>query len=238
MTTLDRTARTTGALYLTLGLSGILGFLLVRSRLFDPDNPAATLTALVDHEALAHAGVALELLTVLAQALAALWFFRLFRSADAFAAGAIAVFGTVNAVAILGSASLLATAVAVADDAGLAPAGDQEATVQLLYVMSDNLWGAGGLFFGLWLIPMGWVVLRSAWMPAGLGRVLVVGGCGYVLSTFVTALVPDVGGWVDLLVVPATIGEFWMIGYLLVRGVRPLAGASSGVSIPAPSTAP
>ena len=30
----------------------------------------------------------------------------------------------------------------------------------------------------------------------------------------------------DLLVVPATIGEFWMIGYLLVRGVRPIAGGS------------
>ena len=27
--------------------------------------------------------------------------------------------------------------------------------------------------------------------------------------------------WVDFLTIPATIGEFWMIGYLLVFGIRP-----------------
>jgi hypothetical protein len=163
---------------------------------------------------LARLGIALEMAIVVTQALAALWFFRLFRSVDAFAAGAIGVFGMVNAVAILGSAACLATAL----DVALEPVGDP-GTAQLLYLLSDNLWGVGALFFGLWLIPMGWCVLASGSMPRALGWVLVAGGVGYVLSAFLRYLVPDAGSLVDLATIPATIGEVWMIGVLLVRGV-------------------
>ena len=88
-----------------------------------------------------------------------------------------------------------------------------------MYLVSDNLWTVGGLFFGLWLVPMGWCVLRSGWMPRALGWILVVGGVGYVLGAFVDYLVPDAQLLADLMIVPATIGELWMIGYLLVRGV-------------------
>ena len=100
--------------------------------------------------------------------------------------GLVAVFGMVNAVAILGSAAMLATALDVADDRSLAVSGGAAATVQLLYVISGHLWGVAGLFFGLWLIPMGWLVVRSRWLPRPLGLVLMVGGVGYVLSTFVS----------------------------------------------------
>ena len=58
-------------------------------------------------------------------------------------------------------------------------------------------------------------------MPRLLGWVLIVGGAGYVLSAFVAYLAPDFGiRYGALLTFPATVGEFWMIGYLLVRGVN------------------
>ena len=219
-TGLSRTARTTGLLYLGLAVTGVLGSILVRQGLFAADDPQGTLSNLTDHAALARLGIALELGIVLTQALTALWFYRLFRTVDSFAAGSLAVFGLVNAVAILGSAALLATALEVADDASLAATGGAAATVQLLYVISGNLWGVAGVYFGLWLIPMGWLVVRSRWLPLWLGRVLMVGGAGYVLSAFVTYLLPDAELLAGLLTVPATIGEFWIIGYLIVFGVR------------------
>ncbi|MEV8636680.1 DUF4386 domain-containing protein [Streptosporangium sp. NPDC051023] len=216
MHALIRTARTTGLLYLGLAVTGALGFLLIRPRLFTADDPGATLAHLVDHESLARAGVALELLIVVTQALTAAWFYRLFRTAHPLAASGIAAFGLVNAVAILSSAALLATAVQVA----LAPIGDAAAVVQILYLVSDNLWGVGAVFFGLWLIPMGSCVLRSGWMPRPLGWILIGGGIGYLLSAFVGYLAPDAQGIADALTVPATVGELWMAGYLLICGVR------------------
>jgi hypothetical protein len=212
---LVRTARTTGLWYLGVAVTGLLGFLVIRSRLFDADDAAGTLARLVDNESLARAGIAVDLLLVLTQALAALWFYRLFRAADPVSAAGIAAFGMVNAAVVLGSAALTATALQVA----LAPVGDASATVHVLYTVSGNLWSAGGLFFGLWLIPMGTSVLSSRWMPRPLGWTLIVGGVGYIVGSFVAYLAPGAQAVADAMVIPATVGEFWMIGYLLVRGV-------------------
>ncbi|TDB74287.1 DUF4386 family protein [Micromonospora sp. KC723] len=57
-------------------------------------------------------------------------------------------------------------------------------------------------------------------MPRPLGQLLVVGGVGYALSALLGYLAPEVEVVVGVLTVPATVGELWMVGYLLVRGVR------------------
>lgn len=214
------TARTTGLLYLALAITGALGFQLVRSLLFVDGDPIGTLSNLVEHTATARLGVVLELGIVLAQALTAVWFYRLFHSVDRFAAGLVTVFGMVNAAVILTSAAVLATALEVAEDTSLAGGGRAAATVQLLYLVSGHLWGVGGLFFGLWLVPMGWLVVSSRWLPRLLGQLLMVGGVGYVLSTFVTYVFAGADLVAGLLTVPATIGELWIVVYLIVFGVR------------------
>jgi Domain of unknown function (DUF4386) len=219
-THLVRTARVTGLLYLAFFIAGILGSLVVRGQLFAADDAQATLTNLLDHESLARVGIALELSIVLTQALTALWFYRLFKSIDTLAAGSLTAFGLVNAVAILTSAALLATALDAATDASLTIAGDQAATVQLLYVASGNLWGVTALFFGLWLLPMGWLVLRSRWMPQALGWTLIAGGLGYTLSAFISYLFPSVDLLSQLLTVPSIVGEVWITCYLIIFGIR------------------
>ncbi len=217
---LHRTARTTGLLYLAFFITGILGSMLIRGQLFAADDAQGTLSNLMEHGSLARVGIILELGIVLTQALTAVWFYRLFRSVDTLAAGTLAAFGMVNAVAILGSAALLATAQDVASDASLAAPGGAAATVQLLYVASGHLWGVAGMFFGLWLIPMGWLVVRSRWLPLPLGWILIAGGAGYLFSAFVSYAFPNADLVTQLLTVPATIGEIWIMGYLIIVGIR------------------
>ncbi|WP_125776868.1 DUF4386 domain-containing protein [Antribacter gilvus] len=229
-----RTARTTGLLYLAMAIVAVPGFLVIRPLLFDPSSSAATLDHLVANEGLARVGIALELALVAVQALVALWFYRLFRRTDAFAAGSLAAFGMVNAVAILGSAACLAAAL----DTALTPAGaaDAAGAVQVLYVLGGSFWGVGALFFGLWLVPMGFLALRSG-MPRALGVLVIAGGVGYVASAFVTHLAPGAALVGDLLSYVATIGELWMIGWLLwysFRAVPAPAEADAGAA-PAPS---
>ena len=216
-----RTARAAGLWYLALALTGMVGFLLIRPRLYVNGDPAATLANLVERVGLARTGLALELAIVLTQALAAVWLYKLFRSANGTAAWALAVFGLANAVVILMSAGFMATALTVSGDFSLAPGGDAAATVQLMYQLSSNSWGVGSLFFGLWLIPMGYVASGSGLMPKWLGRILIIGGVGYMLSAFVNYGLPGAPAWLgEGLSLPATVGEFWMIGYLLLKGIR------------------
>ena len=219
---LNRTARATGAWYLGLAITGILGVLVIDPLLFDESNPAATLGHLQSRPELAHLRVALELGVVLTQAMAALWFGKLFRRINPVAGAGIALFGMVNATALLIGSSLLAAAVIVAGDPSLAPGGDAAATVTLLHSLDSQIGVAAGIFFGLWLIPMGWVALTCGRFPRALGWVLVVGGVGYVSGAFIDLGLADAP---SLLVkgLPwlATVGEMWMLGYLLIKGIRP-----------------
>ncbi len=209
-----RTARTTGVLYLTMALAGVPAFLLLRPLLFSPGDPGATLSAVVQHEGLARLAVVLELGLVVTQSLTALWWWRLFRGVDPFAAAATAVFGLVNAVAVLVSAAFLATAVRLAGGGDAGP-------VHLAFTASDALWGVGAVFFGLWLVPMGVCVLRARWRPGPLGHLLVAGGAGYVLSVVLAQVLPGAAALSGALTVPATVAEFAVIAHLLVLGGRP-----------------
>ena len=221
MQDLKTTARITGLAYLGLAVTGMVGFLAIRASLYVPDNAAATLSNLTGKESLARYGIVMDLAIVVTQALAALWFFKLFRASDSFAAGAIAAFGMMNSAIILVGTVFTATALAVALDPALAPGGDQAATVQLLYKLSGGAWSTGTMFFGLWLIPMGYAVLKSRLMPRLLGAVLIAGGVGYMLSGIVKFLLPDAPGFVDgALTSIASIGELWIVLYLLIFGVR------------------
>lgn len=231
MNSLKTTARVTGALYLGLAVTGLFGFLLIRSALFVPESPTATAANLVAQEGLARIGLAMELGTVLTQALVAIAFAQLFRSVHAVAAGAIAAFGLMNAAAILISFTALGGALSAALDPALASGADSAATAQFMYVLSRHAWTGGALFFGLWLIPMGYCVLLSGWMPRLLGQILIVGGIGYVLSPFVTVLVPVAPTWADIVLsLPATVGEFWILGYMLIFGVRSTASAPAAAA--------
>lgn len=218
MSDIKQSARRAGLAYLGLAISGLVGFLLIRSRLFESGDATATALNLVENEGLARLGIAADLTIVVTQALAALYFFKLFRKVDGFAAGSLAAFGIINAVAILIATAFSATALQVALD-GVGDPGSAE-SAHLLYELSGSAWGVGALFFGLWLIPMGWLVLRSGYMPRALGWILIGGGFGYLISAYTTYLLPDVSGLTDLLAVPATIGEVWMISYLLIKGAR------------------
>lgn len=219
---LNRTARATGAWYLGQAVTGMLGVLVIDPLLFDESNSAATLAHLQSHPELAHLRVALSLGLVFTQALTALWFGKLFRRINPVAGAGVALFGMVNATALLISSALLAAAVTVAGDPALAPGGDAAATVTLLHTLDSQIGVAAGIFFGLWLIPMGWVALKRGRFPRALGWILVVGGGGYVAGAFIDLGLADAPSLlVDGLPWLATVGEMWMLGYLLIKGIRP-----------------
>ncbi len=213
---LTRTARLTGAFYLGLAVTGMLGFLLIRPQVFISGESGAVLDALAGNLPLARLGLLLELGIVVTQVLTALWFFKLFRGVNSFAAGSLATLGLMNAVAILGSAASLSTAIQLADGGG----ADAAVQVGLLVSLSNGFWAAGVVFFGAWLIPMGVLVLQSGYAWRWIGWVLIVGGVGYVASIVVDRLAPEAADLVSMLTIPATIGEFSILLYLLIRGVH------------------
>jgi len=222
MTNLRSTARITGVAYLGLAVSALLAHFVIHGQLHVPDDAARTAASLVAHEGLARLGIVVDLAVVLTQTVAAVWFWTLFRPLHAVAAGSIAAFGLVNAVVILIATACSAAALEVALRADASSTSD----ALLLYDLNAAALRLASLFFGLWLIPMGWLVVRSRYMPRPLGWILVGGGIGYVVSVPVAALAPDAAALAYAMTVPATVGELWTVGYLLTKGVADRAAAT------------
>jgi len=215
---LVRAARLAGIWYLVLAISGVVGFLVLHPQIYVSGDLAQTVANLREHETIARLRLLLEFAIVVSQAVAAVYFFKLFKDINHVASWALAAWGTMNAGVIMISAIAMGGAINVAN--GTLPVSDKLIIIQIFDQLIRNAWSVGGLFFGLWLIPMGYIIVSSQRMPVWLGRTLILGGAGYIASAFLSYAGFSIP-WIDMLTIPATIGEFWMIGYLLIFGIRP-----------------
>lgn len=213
------TARITGVWYLTLAISGALGFMIFHPQIFVSNEPEKTLTNLTNLQSISRIRLLFELLIIVSQALTAVWFYKLFREINAWAAWTVGIWGMMNSAAIMISAISMSSAIEIAKSS-TQTYQEKIVLIQLLGNLITNAWGVGSLFFGLWLIPMGYIIVNSRRMPVWLGRILLIGGIGYLISAFIKYIGIE-NPLLEFLVVPATIGEFWMIGYLLIYGIRP-----------------
>ena len=129
------TSRVAGGWYLMMAISGVLGFMVFHSQVFDAD-PQKTLSNLVALQSLARTRVLLEFAIIVSQALTAVWFYKLFRDIKEWAAWAVGVWGTVNAIVIMISAIAMSSAIGVAN-ASEAMVG-QLAVIDLLSKISSH----------------------------------------------------------------------------------------------------
>ncbi|MEZ5335232.1 MAG: DUF4386 domain-containing protein [Methanolobus sp.] len=72
------------------------------------------------------------------------------------------------------------------------------------------------IFWGLWLIPIGTLVIRSGMFPKWIGYLLYVGSLGYFGATVSYFLIGYVPGYVDIL----TMGELIWIIWITVMGAK------------------
>jgi hypothetical protein len=216
---LIKTARLAGVWYLVLAISGIFGFMVFHPQIFATDDASKTLNNLINLGSISRLRLLFELVIIVSQALAAIYFYKLFCDINKWAATTLGIWGSVNSVVIMVSAISMSSAISIAT-ASSPTFQEKTILIQLLGEISTNAWMVGGLFFGLWLIPMGYIVISSGRMPMWLGRILIIGGIGYLLQTFIKSIGVQ-SSYLDMLVIPATVGELWMVGYLLIYGIRP-----------------
>lgn len=216
---LVKTAKTTGIWYLVLAISGMLGFLIFHPQLFDSKDSQKTLTNLINLESLARTRLLFEFAIIVSQALTAVWFYKLFRNINEWAAWTVGIWGMVNSVTIMISAIAMSSAIEIASSSQTLE--NKVILIELLSSLITNAWGVGSLFFGLWLIPLGYIITSSKRMPVWLGRILIIGGISYLISAVIN-YIGIKSPVLDFITVPATVGEFWMIAYLLIFGIRPI----------------
>lgn len=214
-TGLRRDGRPAGALYLAVVLTGMFCLAYVPSQLGTGIAGAAA------HSGLFRAGIAAFLIMQVAFLLLPFALYRVLGDVDRRAATLMVVLAVVSVPIGLVAVTHRMEALSLLDGAGDGAVEAMEAAfAQCLQRYGHGL-RIASLFWGLWLLPFGWLVLRSARLPRVLGVLLVLGGIGYVVQVF-GGLVP---GFADAPLVaymrmPAAIGEIGSCLWLLVFGVR------------------
>lgn len=66
------------------------------------------------------------------------------------------------------------------------------------------------VFWGLWLIPMGTLVIRSGVFPKSIGYFLYIGSAGYLGATIFFFLTGSVPGYIDVLTFGEMAWIFWV----------------------------
>ncbi len=77
------------------------------------------------------------------------------------------------------------------------------------------------IFWGLWLLPFGLLIIKSKFIPKIIGILLVAGCFSYLLDSFTGLMLPDYRELVtSILMLPLAAGEFSIIFWLLIKGVK------------------
>tara|TARA_R110000765_G_scaffold222003_1_gene326080 strand:+ start:5291 stop:5986 length:696 start_codon:yes stop_codon:yes gene_type:complete len=86
----------------------------------------------------------------------------------------------------------------------------------------DTLWTVGLLFFGVHLIILGYLALKSTYIPKALGILLVLAAIGYLIDGIAKLMMSNYMDYKDIfeivVVVPSVVGEFSFTVWLLLKG--------------------
>jgi Domain of unknown function (DUF4386) len=224
VTSPKRLARIAGGLYLLLAIFGGFAEGYVEPKMYVAGNAAATAANVAANAGLVRLGVVADLLDGTVFIFLALTLYILLKHVRKSVARAMLVLVALATAITCLVAVFEFEGLQVATDASYAAAlgaAGSNALVMLLLDMQHYGLLIAQIFFGLWLAPLGYLAYKSGMFPKTLGVLLVVGAAGYLVDMLARFLVPDVGEKIGaFVVIPSAVSEFWMLGYLLVKGVR------------------
>lgn len=215
-------ARMAGIMYLAASLTGAFNLLYVPSQLFVMNDPHATLARIMSSEMLFRLGVVGGVVSgVLFLALPVV-LYRLFESFGRIWAGLMVAFAAIGvSMAFVGTQAYLSVMALV--DGAVGP-GDGALALRVMdHIHAHHqAESVASIFWGLWLLPLGWLILKSGVLPRLIGVLLLMGCAGYLTNFLLPLLLPGYGATLlpYLIVIPGAFGELGTCLWLLIFGVR------------------
>ena len=222
MDTSSKTARVAGWLYLVTVVTGIFSLIYVPSRISANGDATLVVNNIVTFESLFRSGVAAGALGYVAFLILPLALYKLLGSVNKAAAVLMVTLAVVQVpiyfVAIANQLDVLSLLAGAKYLKAFTP---EELHAKVMFLMDayDNLVFASEIFWGLWLLPFGYLVFKSGFLPKFLGVLLMLGCFSYLVDFFARLLFPhySVPGVVTL---PAARGEIGICLWLVVMGTR------------------
>jgi hypothetical protein len=230
-----RLARIAGFLYLIVGIFGGFAIGYATPKVYVGSDAARTAENVLANTGLVRFSVMAGLLQATVFVFLALVLYALLNDVNKNAARALVILVAIaTTIMCLNEVFQFAAVLVATDGSYVAAFGAAGAHALVLLLLDMHHYGflIAQIFFGLWLVPLGYLAYTSGLFPKALGVVLIMGGLSYLVDMLAAFLVPDVGTQIHaFLAIPPTIAEIWMLGYLLVKGVNAPAQGTPIISV-------
>jgi hypothetical protein len=217
-------ARRAGILYLLMGMLGWFSIMYVPSALIVRNDAAATARNIADAELLFRLGILSQIVSQILFLFLALLLYDLFQEVDRKHARLVVTLVAVSvAIEVANCLNLIAPLILWSNaDALSAFTKAQLDALGLFFLrLRNSEINVVSTFWGLWLFPLGVLVIRSGWFPKVLGFLLMASCIAYVAGSFTSVMFPTWMHAVTTVTLPVGgIGEFAIILWFVVVGAK------------------
>ena len=197
-------ARLAGALYLVNILLGAFAIGVVSGVVVVSGDPAATTRNIASHETLFRLGLAAHVVVTLTNIGLAVLFYELFKIVNRRLAVLVVFF----------------TLVATAIEASGIP-GQLVALSNTSFQLADASYDVSTIFFAGYALAIGYLIIRSTFMPRAIGVLMVVDGVAYLVNGFAAMIMPRLATHlVPYIQLPILAGEGSLCLWMLIAGVN------------------
>lgn len=223
---LERLARPAGALYLAIAIAGGYSMGYLPAVLTVAGDASATADNLVSHPGMVRLGIAADMIVMMAELAATALLYLMFKPVNP-TLSLIAALARISMAIIMGvNLALKLGALSLATGGG-ALAAFERAQLDALTLLFTQIHQSGvyiwGLFFGVHLLVLGWLVLKSHAFPRLLGILMMIGSLGYIFETLQALLMPDVPALImgkNILLAIVVVAELSFALWLLIKGAK------------------
>ncbi|WP_103070432.1 DUF4386 domain-containing protein [Aquimarina sediminis] len=219
-----KTARIAGLIFLILIGAGIFAEFFVRQKIFVTGDPAATANNIVNNQSLYRIGIVSDLVMIVAFFFYPLILSKIFRKVSENLTRLMTIsimisVGILCIMTLIMIAPLLLTS--GADYLGGFTSEQTNGLTTFFLKLHNNGYYISQIFYGLYMFPLGYMILKSGLVPKFIGVLLILGCIVDQIDVIIYFLLPNTESeLLQNITIPADLAEFSMCLWLIIMGVR------------------
>lgn len=221
---INKTARIGGILYLIIILTGMFGELFVRDKLIVSLDATASAANIMANQFLFRLGIAGDLIMHVCDVPLLVVIYILLRPVNKYLALTAVAFNLVQSAVLVASKLSLLNALFFLSPAEYLKAFEPQQLYALMYhslKLEAYGFAAGLIFFGCACLIIGYLVVRSEYLPKAIGVMMQIAGVCYLINSFAMLLAPKLAAKLfPPILVPAFIAEVSLCLWLIFKGVN------------------
>lgn len=222
-TSLKKTARLAGLLYLIWVITGIYSLMYVPSQTIVQGDAVATASKIIANEFLFRTVIINDIISSILWVFIGLTLYRLFKHVNELQAKLLVTLVIVQIPAVFIMEAFNITSLMLFKDEILKTFEINQRQDLAMLFLKINDYGriALEMFWGLWLLPFGMLVYKSGFIPRLLGIFLIINGIAFIIHFFSHVLFPHYQAIVYQFATPFwVLGEISIMLWLLIKGVK------------------